>query len=97
MKECESTKAAVKDSAFSILGDALHIAQDRGAHGEGAAGEGHAGELLRGINPDSKEQNQEGYVNAQRNTELVLLNASDLLLKLLDMRYKRTCSFVRRS
>lgn len=96
-KECESTKSSVRESILSILGDALHIAQDRGAHGEGAAGHGHAREILEGINPDDKGKNADGYENAQRNTELLVLDASDMLYKLLNERYSRTCAFVQKN
>ena len=64
------------DPVFVHLGDALHIAQDRGAHWEGAKGMGHDDprhkHLLLGWSPDSIQDNPEGYQNALINTREVL-------------------------
>jgi hypothetical protein len=71
---------------FEKLGDALHIAQDRGAHWEGAKGFGHDDprhkHMLFGWSPDDKNDNKvdsppagydkSGYNNAVRFTQDVL-------------------------
>ena len=55
------------------LGNSLHVAQDRGAHGEGAAGAGHGDRRVRdGYDPDDEAQNPMGLLEAQRNTFDVL-------------------------
>lgn len=51
------------------LGIALHIAQDRGAHGEGYAGQGHD---RPGFDPDDKRQNDTGYFWGIEESERVL-------------------------
>jgi hypothetical protein len=97
--ECESTRSSVREKVLTQLGNALHVAQDRGAHGEGAFGLGHQKALSdRKFNsefdPDDPASNSEGFLEAQRNTELVLLRAFSILHKLLDTRYARTCNVV---
>jgi len=82
--ESERIKPQARHTVLSILGDALHVAQDRGAHREGAIGLGHDNPK---VDPDSPTENTEGYVEAQRNTELVLLKASDILLRLFHQHY----------
>jgi hypothetical protein len=61
---------------FVKLGDALHIAQDRGSHWEGAKGMGHDDprhkHLILGWSPDNLQDNPEGYQRALRNTREVL-------------------------
>jgi hypothetical protein len=71
---------------FEKLGDALHIAQDRGAHWEGAKGKGHDDprhkHMLFGWSPDDKNDNKVdnppagydkyGYNNAIKFTKDVL-------------------------
>jgi hypothetical protein len=58
------------------LGDALHIAQDRGAHWEGAEGMGHDDpqhkHMLFGWSPDDPGDNPDGYTTAVLNTAEVL-------------------------
>lgn len=66
-------------TVFQIVGDALHVAQDRGAHGDGAAGAGHAGQILTGVDPDDPSVNGKGYKAAQWNTYLTILRAHALL------------------
>ncbi|MEO0078371.1 MAG: DUF4157 domain-containing protein [candidate division WOR-3 bacterium] len=55
------------------LGDAMHVAQDRGAHWEGAQNMGHADPRVRfmfaGWSPDDPSDNRQGYQNAKRYTE----------------------------
>ncbi len=64
------------DPVFAKLGDALHIAQDRGSHWEGAKGMGHDDprhkHLLFGWSPDNIEDNPLGYQHALDNTREVL-------------------------
>jgi hypothetical protein len=57
------------------LGDALHVAQDRGAHSEGARGQGHHEPtvgLPSGYDPDDPERNPEGY-------KLALVNSKEVM------------------
>jgi len=58
------------------LGDALHIAQDRGSHWEGAKGMGHDDprhkHMLFGWSPDDPRDNPDGYWRARENTSAVL-------------------------
>ena len=78
-----------ENEALSALGDALHIAQDRGAHGEGAKGEGHSKEIEKYpdvFHPDDRNSNSRGYKNAGVNTKMLLLSASDILKKVLKKR-----------
>jgi hypothetical protein len=58
---------------FKALGDACHVAQDRGAHWEGTKGMGHDDKRARegAWNPDSPTDNREGYSNARKNTREV--------------------------
>lgn len=95
IQECESVKGSAREIILDRLGNAMHVAQDRGAHGEGATDLGHAKEILEGVNPDSPEENCDGYIAAQRNTELLSLRTGDMLCKLLDKHFSRSCSFVR--
>lgn len=73
-----------REKILGFLGDALHVGQDRGAHGEGAEGEGHGGQIFTGKNPDDPGSNPYGYFEAQKNTELILTNALDILYVLLN-------------
>lgn len=91
--ECEATKTRVKKNVFSALGDALHIAQDRGSHGEGAHDAGHANEILTGKSPDKKGNNRLGYAKAELNTVLVLRNLYAILRQLLNTRYSKTLTY----
>ncbi|MDG3548145.1 eCIS core domain-containing protein [Methanobacterium formicicum] len=51
------------------LGNACHIAQDRGSHGEGVKGKGHDDpRTSHGWNPDDKTDNALGYAIAMKNT-----------------------------
>lgn len=65
---------------LKLLGDILHITQDRGAHGEGAENMGHAAEILTGFKPDSFGGNPIGYGEAQLNTYNVLIRAFSIIL-----------------
>ena len=79
-KDCRKTKSEAKQVVLKELGDALHIAQDRGAHGEGAVNEGHGREIFKSdFDPDDTKRNKPGYVEAQKNTDEVLLNVSHFL------------------
>ena len=75
-----SDRDRARESVFEVLGDALHVAQDRGAHGEGARGEGHS---RPGFDPDDRNQNPRGYQEAGRNTRGVLSRARSILLAFL--------------
>lgn len=70
--ESEPMPAAVIEN----LGDALHIAQDRGSHWEGAKGMGHDDprhkHMLLGWSPDDPRDNPDGYRRAMENTSAVL-------------------------
>ena len=54
---------------YKNLGDALHVAQDRGAHGEGVKGFGHSQSKY---DCDDPSQNIPGYNEALKNTKDVL-------------------------
>jgi hypothetical protein len=58
------------------LGDALHIAQDRGSHWEGVRGRGHDDirhwSIYSGWSPDNPKDNPQGYKNAMTYTREVL-------------------------
>jgi hypothetical protein len=88
--ECFRIKKKGRLDALNSLGYALHIAQDRGSHGEGAIGNGHDRPDFK---PDNPGVNKEGWKQAQQNTELAILRSSDILYKLLDNRWSRTCSY----
>lgn len=92
MDECFRAKSSGRDNALAGLGYALHVAQDRGSHGEGAVGQGHD---RKGFSPDNRSVNAEGWKQAKMNADLVILRASDILYKLLDKKWSRTCSFTR--
>jgi hypothetical protein len=55
---------------YRALGDACHVAQDRGAHWEGTKGMGHDDlRAKRGTwDPDNPKDNEQGEANARRNT-----------------------------
>lgn len=69
------------------VGDAVHIAQDRGSHGEGATGRGHAWEILTGKNPDDKSVNATGYETAEFNTKSVLYSVFSLLRSIFNLKF----------
>lgn len=92
MSECFAAKDAGGRKTLEALGYALHVAQDRGAHGEGAIGMGHD---RQDFEPDDPSVNTEGWHQAQNNTEILMLNAIDILIKILGERWSRTCSFSR--
>jgi hypothetical protein len=69
------------------VGDAAHIAQDRGSHGEGAKGRGHAWEILTGKNPDDKSVNATGYKTAEFNTKTVLYSVYSLLRSIFNLKF----------
>jgi len=70
---------------FVNLGDALHVAQDRGAHGEGARGEGHDQDQY---DPDSPKDNRKGYQEAEKNTRDVLVRVKDILKAILGSSFR---------
>ncbi len=80
-KECEETKSKARMDVLPLLGDALHIAQDRGSHREGARGWGHDS---CNYDCDDPAQNRVGLAEAIENTWNVLSRASDFLLPVLD-------------
>jgi hypothetical protein len=54
---------------FNALGDACHVAQDRGSHWEGVKGRGHDDpRKKKGWDPDNPSDNAEGYRRAILNT-----------------------------
>ena len=63
---------SIASRVYAALGDACHIAQDRGSHGEGVQGKGHddprAKARGRSWSPDSSRDNPEGYQAAIDNT-----------------------------
>jgi hypothetical protein len=59
----------VASKIFSALGDACHIAQDRGSHWEGVKGRGHDDPRARNNwDPDDPADNSTGYDKALKNT-----------------------------
>lgn len=65
------------------LAAALHVAQDRGGHGEGLRGEGHDRKIFDpNFDPDSKTKNPAGYQDSDFNT-LELLWRTAALLRLI--------------
>lgn len=63
----------IPDEAMERLGDALHVAQDRGSHWEGAQGMGHDDPRPRDeYYCDDPAKNREGWANALNNTRTVL-------------------------
>ncbi len=74
---------ADEDDVRDSIGDALHVAQDRGAHGEGAKGKGHAREIIDGTNPDDISSNKIGYEKAKKNTDDVLHRVENILGNIL--------------
>ena len=56
--------------AYIALGDALHVAQDRGAHGEGLPNKGHKGPL--GSKCDNIADNKNGYPKGKLNSRVVV-------------------------
>lgn len=68
-----SRLAALNKQIAQRLGDALHIAQDRGSHWEGTKGMGHNDPRPDDqYNCDNPAQNPKGYENAQANSLEVL-------------------------
>lgn len=61
------------EEMYGRLGDALHVAQDRGAHNEGTKGFGHNDPRLKdGYDPDNPAHNPSGVRAALENTYDVL-------------------------
>ena len=92
VKQGQSVHKIGKIAAKSALalGNACHIAQDRGSHGEGVKGKGHNDPRTeKGWNPDDKSDNAEGYNKAIENTtklfeewvQLTSKSAEDSLLQ----------------
>lgn len=68
-----SRLASINRQIAQRLGDALHIAQDRGSHWEGTKGMGHNDPRPDDeYNCDNPAQNPKGYENAQANSLQVL-------------------------
>jgi hypothetical protein len=63
-------QGSAADDMFAALGDACHVAQDRGSHGEGIAGRGHS--RTDGKNPDSRADNSSGWGDAYDNTRALI-------------------------
>jgi len=64
---------SVANKMFDDLGDACHIAQDRGSHREGVKGRGHDDPRTENDwDPDNKEDNSIGYQKAVDNTRQLL-------------------------
>lgn len=67
--ESVHSQGEVAIKSAEALGNACHIAQDRGSHGEGVKGRGHDDPRTEdGWNPDDKRDNTEGYQKAIENT-----------------------------
>lgn len=86
IQESELAKPALRQCVLTQLGDALHIAQDRGAHREGGIGLGHDN---LGINPDSPTANRIGYRKAQDLTKSAVERNRAILSLLLDRKFMR--------
>jgi hypothetical protein len=57
------------EKVIEYLGDALHIAQDRGSHWEGAMHMGHRDPRCeKGWDPDDPKDNRDGYIRAMAYT-----------------------------
>jgi hypothetical protein len=64
---------SASEKMFEALGDACHVAQDRGSHGEGTKGMGHDDPRTKtGWNPDSPTENAAGYSEAVQNTRSLM-------------------------
>lgn len=62
-------RGSVAEKMFDALGDACHVAQDRGSHGEGVKGKGHSDPREKGEwSTDNPADNPEGYQKAVNNT-----------------------------
>ncbi len=68
--------------ALQDLGYALHIAQDRGAHGEGGIGYGHDKPKTDAYAPDNREKNIDGWNEAVCNSADVVDEAQDFVTQL---------------
>lgn len=63
-------RGSLYNKMFRELGDACHIAQDRGSHGEGVKSKGHNDPRTKsGWDPDSPTDNAAGYRDAVNNTK----------------------------
>jgi len=80
-KECIGTKERARLDVLNPLGDALHVAQDRGAHGGGAEGWGHDAKSFK---CDDSSSNTIGLAEARVNTARVLKSAEDMLYRIFD-------------
>ena len=95
--QSHASKQRQRAKSFAAFGNALHIAQDRGAHGDGAVDLdypnnsprwGHARTIFDDtFKPDDPSINVTGDKEAKRNTELAFLSAYEMLRVLLDKRY----------
>lgn len=93
-KECLRIKSSFRKMILEHLGNALHVAQDRGAHGEGAAEQGHAREIIDpSFDPDDKNNNDKGYKKAEYNTRLLVKRHFEkgVLVTLFDPNYLSRC------
>lgn len=80
-RECRETKSKAREDVLKVLGDALHVAQDRGSHEEGAIGCRHDN---TDFDCDDPDENGPGYAEAQENTWEVLSCASDFLYDIFE-------------
>lgn len=68
-----------REGVFAALGDACHVAQDRGAHWEGVRGFGHTDERTKtGWNPDSKDDNKGGRPGDFGGYDIAIENTRDV-------------------
>lgn len=70
----KANTSGINDPPLLQLGLALHVAQDRGAHGEGLPGEGHSKQFHNGKkwNPDDLTQNIKGKNKAIQHSNEVI-------------------------
>lgn len=71
----KANKSGINDHSLLQLGHALHVAQDRGAHGEGEWGKGHSKKVDRAgkeWNCDDLDNNKIGKTEAKINSKEVL-------------------------
>lgn len=87
-----------EDAVMELIADALHVTQDRGAHGEGAEGQGHGKELVEKkkggkYNPDDRQTNSTGFQISKKNTSEVLESVKGILSDILIEGEKRRKDF----
>jgi hypothetical protein len=69
-------RAVMRQVMLQAIGDALHVAQDRGSHSEGGIGRGHD---QRVYDPDKRDTNPGGWAQAATNTRDVLTRVMPLI------------------